>query len=116
MRGGEWQAQDIAARPFGTPNHTKRDGSLAADYRIVGVVDLCWAIREGRPHRTNGDLALHVLEVLEGLERSAATGQHVTIESRCERPAALGPGSGEEVFATRPIAIDRRTPERSLHA
>jgi hypothetical protein len=41
---------------------------------------------------------LHVLEVLEAIERAAVEGRHVMIESGCPRPEALPLGVGEEVF------------------
>lgn len=59
------------------------------NYRIIGVADMAHAIRSGRPHRASGDLALHVLEVMTAVERSAETGQPIDIESRPERPAML---------------------------
>ena len=40
------------------------------------------AIAPNRPHRANGELALHVLEVMEAFQRSADEGRRVTIESR----------------------------------
>jgi hypothetical protein len=42
--------------------------------RGYGVVDLALALRHGRPHRASGALALHVLDVMEGLLRSAEAG------------------------------------------
>ena len=98
-RGAEWEAIDISARPFGIANRTTRTGAQVADYRIVGVLDMAMAIRQGRPHRANGDLALHVLEVLDAFERSSKEGQHITIQSTCERPEPLPLGVGDEVFS-----------------
>jgi predicted dehydrogenase len=95
----DWQEVDISQHPFGIDNRTLRNGSQVADYRIVGVLDLAMAIRHQRAHRASGALALHVLEVLEAFERSSTQGCHVTIESLCERPAAVPLGQGEEVFA-----------------
>ena len=65
--------------------HAYADGN----YRIIGVADMAYAIRENRPHRASGDLAFHVLEVMEALQRSSETGTHVVIQSRPERPAML---------------------------
>ena len=48
-----------------------RSGKAVADHRAVGLIDMAMAIRQGRPHRASGDLALHVLEVLDALLRSA---------------------------------------------
>ena len=68
--------------------HAYADGN----YRIIGVADMAFAIRENRPHRASGDLAFHVLEVMEALQRSSDTGTHVMIQSRPERPAMLPVG------------------------
>jgi hypothetical protein len=67
---------------------------------MVGVLDMACAIAQGRPHRANGDLALHVLEVMEGLERSSIEGRQLRMETFCERPDPVPPGEGEDVFVT----------------
>ncbi|RKP53398.1 Gfo/Idh/MocA family protein [Pararobbsia silviterrae] len=104
-RDGEWKALDISAHPFGISNRTKGNGDPVADYRIVGVLDMATAIRQGRAHRASGKLALHVLEVLEAFERSSNEGRHIVIESPCDRPDAVPLGAGEEVFgAARELA------------
>jgi predicted dehydrogenase len=97
-RDSEWQTLDISRHPFGAANRRLRSGAEVADYRIVGLLDMAAAIRQDRPHRTGGELALHVLEVLEAIERAAVEGRHVMIESGCPRPEALPLGVGEEVF------------------
>lgn len=97
-RNGDWQDLAIDAHPFGVPNRTTVRGDHVADYRIVGVLDMAQAIATGRPHRANGDLALHVLEVMEALERSSIEGRHIRIETICERPDPVPLGTGEEVF------------------
>lgn len=95
----DWQPVDISAHPFGQDNRTLRSGAQAADYRIVGLLDMAAAIDQGRVHRANGALALHVLEVLEAFEHSSVTGAHITMESSCAQPDAVPLGAGEEVFA-----------------
>jgi predicted dehydrogenase len=59
------------------------------NYRIIGVADLAHALRSGRPHRASGELAYHVLEVMEAFQASSDSGMHVAIQSRPERPAML---------------------------
>lgn len=98
-RGADWQPVNIAAWPFGIGNHKTGMGQPVANYRAVGVVDMAVAIRRNRPHRASGELALHVLEVLDAFERSSVEGRHVRIESSAQRPAAIPWGTGEEVFA-----------------
>ncbi len=59
--------------------------------RGSGVADLATALRSGRAHRASGELAHHVVELMEAATRSGAEGRHITIASRCDRPAALPP-------------------------
>ncbi|MBA5777125.1 Gfo/Idh/MocA family oxidoreductase [Stappia sp. F7233] len=97
-KSGDWQEVSISGRPFGAPNRELRNGNRVADYRMAGVFDMAAAIRAGRPHRASGEMALHVLEIMEGLERASAEDRRIPIESTCERPAPVLPGDGEEVF------------------
>ena len=71
--------------------HTVATEHIYADgnYRIIGVADMADAIRSGRQHRANGELAFHVLEVMEAFQRSSDSGGHVDIDSQPERPAML---------------------------
>lgn len=48
----------------------------AQEVRGIGLDELVVALRAGRPHRATGELALHVLEVAEAIER-AASGRRV---------------------------------------
>ncbi|MBS2533040.1 Gfo/Idh/MocA family oxidoreductase [Catenulispora sp. NF23] len=57
--------------------------------RGYGVSDLARAFAEGRPHRADGELAFHVLDVMESLLAAAKSGESVTIGSTCERPEAV---------------------------
>lgn len=76
-KGGDWQ---------GVPTDMPyADGN----YRSIGLADMAYAILQDRPHRANGDLALHVLEVMEAFETSSRTGSSVKIETPVERPAPL---------------------------
>ncbi|MBA2596510.1 MAG: Gfo/Idh/MocA family oxidoreductase [Chloroflexia bacterium] len=54
--------------------------------RGLGLADLAAALRTGRPHRTNGDLAYHVLEIMHAVEAASRENRHVEIASSCERP------------------------------
>jgi predicted dehydrogenase len=100
-RDGDWMPLDISVHPFGKPNRYTSDGAHVADYRIVGLLDMAAAVRDNRPHRASGELAMHVLEVLDAFERSSTEGRHVMIETSCERPEPLPLGKDEEdVFAS----------------
>ena len=96
---GAWRDVDISAHPFGVANRELRNGTMQADYRMVGLVDMARAIQQDRPHRASGELALHALEVLEALEASSQSGRFVTLQTTCERPAPVPLGADESVFA-----------------
>ena len=97
-RAGDWQDLSLDGHPFGAANRTLRDGREVADYRIIGLLDMACAIAANRPHRCSGELSLHVLEVLEAFDKSAAEGRHITITTPCVQPAAVPLGNDEAVF------------------
>ena len=57
--------------------------------RGAGLADLGAALSTGEPHRANGELAFHVLDVMESLTRAAETGQAQEVASTCARPAPV---------------------------
>lgn len=63
---------------------------LTANLRGLGVVDMARAVREGRPHRANGEIAYHVLEIMHAAHDASREERHLKLVSTCERPAPLG--------------------------
>jgi predicted dehydrogenase len=61
----------------------------ARNSRGVGLADMAYGLRSGRPHRCNGELAYHVLDIMHAFHDASREGRHVELESTCERPAAL---------------------------
>lgn len=61
----------------------------ADNMRSIGAADMAYAIRSGRAHRCNGDLALHVLECMHAFERSSESGAQIELTTRPEQPAAF---------------------------
>ncbi|WP_019535929.1 Gfo/Idh/MocA family protein [Paenibacillus ginsengihumi] len=61
----------------------------AENGRGLGVLDMAYAIRNGRPHRASGELAYHVLEAMHGFHDSSDEGRHYIMQSSCERPAPM---------------------------
>jgi predicted dehydrogenase len=57
--------------------------------RGLGVMDLAAALREDRVHRANGELAFHVLDLMQSFEEASGSNQHIEIYSRCDRPEPL---------------------------
>ncbi|MGQ9904699.1 MAG: Gfo/Idh/MocA family protein [Anaerolineae bacterium] len=61
----------------------------AENSRSLGVADMAYALRSGRPHRANGALAYHVLDLMHSIHDAAREGRHITVTSACERPAPM---------------------------
>ncbi len=79
--GNDPAASDFAEIPL---SHIYTENS-----RGLGVADMAYAIRSGRPHRASGQLANHVLEVMLSFEKASQSKTYAALTSTCERPAAL---------------------------
>jgi len=67
--------------------------------RGIGLADMARAIERRRAHRASGELALHVLDLMESSLRASEDGRHVELTSTCERPAPLPPGLPDNEIA-----------------
>ncbi len=78
-------------RPTGRENWLVADNThgLNKDSRGIGLVEMAYAIAEGRKPRASGELAYHVLEVMTGILESPGSGRFAEIDSRCEIPNPL---------------------------
>ncbi|MBN1876436.1 MAG: Gfo/Idh/MocA family oxidoreductase [Anaerolineae bacterium] len=88
---------------FGGPVRIRRAGDkewkdvpLTHGYTVnsrgLGVADMAYALRSGRPHRASGELTYHILDIMHGILDSAREGQRLRLESTCALPAALPVG------------------------
>lgn len=64
----------------------------AENSRSIGAADMAYALRTGRKHRCNGDLAFHVLDIMHTFEDSYREQRFIELESTCEQPAPLPTG------------------------
>ncbi|TAU24516.1 Gfo/Idh/MocA family oxidoreductase (plasmid) [Rhizobium ruizarguesonis] len=87
-RGAPWQETDTSGDLFGAVNWPIAAPDRA-NYRMLGLADLARAIIEGRAPRASGDLALHVLEVMEAILRAGETGVAQTIAGIVAQPKEL---------------------------
>ncbi len=65
--------------------------SYNQDSRGVGMADLAVAIESGRPQRASGEMAAHVVDILNAIHESADEGRRIELRTTCARPAALPP-------------------------
>lgn len=97
-RGADWQDFDSDKELFGVRNWPF-DAPDRANYRMLGVADLIRALHEGRLPRASGDLALHVLEIMEAILLSGENQQSVTIAGRVTQPPLLGEDEARSLLA-----------------
>jgi predicted dehydrogenase len=91
---------------FGGPVFVRRAGAsdwsevplthgYAKNSRGIGVADMAYALRSGRPQRASGDMAYHVLDIMHAFHDASREGRHVELTSTCTRPAPLPLGLRE---------------------
>ncbi|MGR9241810.1 Gfo/Idh/MocA family protein (plasmid) [Rhizobium leguminosarum] len=97
-RGAPWQETDTSGELFGAVNWPIAAPDRA-NYRMLGLADLARAIIEGRAPRASGDLALHVLEVMEAILRAGETGIAQTITGIVAQPKELREDEARSLLA-----------------
>lgn len=76
--------------PMIEPNWETPHGMLS-NYRGLGLADMMAAVAEGRDYRCSIERALHVMDVLLSILKSAEEGAFVEISTLCTQPALFGP-------------------------
>lgn len=97
-RGADWQDFDSDKELFGVRNWPFAAPDRA-NYRMLGVADLVRALHEGRAPRASGDLALHVLEIMEAILLSGENQQSVKITGSIAQPPLLGEDEARSLLA-----------------
>lgn len=90
-RAGAKEAVAPWDHPFGKVNQDFDKPVPRANYRNAGLSDMLDGIESGRPARCGLDVALHAVDVMTSILRAGETGQVITLQTTCERPAAFGP-------------------------
>ena len=70
--------------------------------RGLGVAEMAWSIRKGRPHRASGKMALHAVEVFEAITKSSSDGCFKKITTSFEIPKSLPAGYLDNYFRQNP--------------
>ncbi|MCD1266252.1 oxidoreductase [Shinella sumterensis] len=97
-QGAPWEETDTASALFGAVNWPVAAPDRA-NYRMLGLADLARSIVEGRAPRASGNLALHVLEVMEAILRAGETGVGQDIAGRTEQPKELREDEARSLLA-----------------
>jgi predicted dehydrogenase len=76
-RGGEYENVELVREPFGGIDWGR------------ALVDLAAAVAEGRPHRSSGEHAAHVVEILNAAEASLGGGGPIEVRSSFAPPEPM---------------------------
>ena len=97
-RGADWQHFESEGALYGARNwpYSAPD---RANYRMLGVADLASALKSGRAPRASGDLALHVLEIMEAILASGENRSAVFIAGAATQPPSLGEDEARSLLA-----------------
>jgi predicted dehydrogenase len=91
--GKDWRKIDTGADIYGRPNWPRTDKRVA-NYRGLGLAEMAAAISKGREPRASGAVALHVLDAMASILKSAETGKRVKLTSSCRRPRVMSEADG----------------------
>jgi predicted dehydrogenase len=70
----------------------------AQQSRGIGLADMVRAVQRKRPHRASGELALHVLDLMESSIRASELGAHLNLGTTCARPEPLAAGLPDDTL------------------
>ena len=89
--GSEWQEFSVEDKYLGKTNiinHSGRSNEAPkqSNYRGVGLSEMIYSIENNIQHRCNGNLALHVLDIIESTIIASETKKEVSLRSTCEQP------------------------------
>ena len=69
-----------------TQSSRANESPTNANYRGVGLAEMIHSIQNNKKHRCSGSLSLHVLNIIDGIHKSAKSGKRFDIKTTCEKP------------------------------
>ncbi len=89
--GEKWKEYKTGKMPLGKINiRTKslraNEAPINANYRGVGLAEMAYCIENKKIHRCNGELSLHVLDIIQSTMKASRTGIKRKIKTTCKIP------------------------------
>ena len=90
--GGSWiehSADEMDLGKVNIINHSGRtnEAPQQSNYRGVGLSEMIYSIENNIEHRCNGNLALHVLDIIESTIKAAEDREEIALQTTCSKPA-----------------------------
>ena len=92
--GSQWQEFSVEDKYLGKTNiinHSGRSNEAPkqSNYRGIGLSEMIYSIENNKKHRCNGELALHVLDIIESTIIASETKKEINLRSTCNQPIPL---------------------------
>ena len=89
---GQWEEYKTDKLELGKINITSQssranESSTNANYRGIGLSEMAYCIENQSVNRCSGELALHVLDIIDSTMRASQTGLPQEIKTTCKKPA-----------------------------
>ena len=89
--GGSWKEYKTNKMHLGKINIRQKslranESPINANYRGVGLAEMAYCIQNKKKHRCNGELSLHVLDIIESIMIAAKKRKRINIKSTCNIP------------------------------
>ena len=84
----EYPTEDMRLGKINIENHSGRSNEAAtnANYRGIGLSEMIDCIEKNNQHRCNGEMALHVLDMIDSTIKAAQTLTSESMRTTCELP------------------------------
>ena len=99
-RGAEWRNFESDDAVYGAKNWPYAAPDRA-NYRMLGVADLARSLETATMPRASGELALHVLEIMEAILISGERKAPAVVAGEIHQPSLLGEFEAQSLMATR---------------
>ena len=89
--GSTWNEYKTNKMPLGKINIRQKslranESPINANYRGVGLAEMAYCIANRKLHRCNGELSLHVLDIIQSTMKACVSGKKQKINTTCKIP------------------------------
>ena len=85
----DWEVINNDKMLLGIPNKSDNDGNKKANYRGIGLSEMIDSIAKNRKARCSLELSLHVLEIMDGIIKSAGEKRPYILTTNPKQPDLL---------------------------
>ena len=89
QKDNDWEVVNNDKMLLGIPNKTDGEGNKKANYRGIGLSEMIDSISNNRKARCSLQLSLHVLEIMDGIIKSAEEKNSYILSTNPEQPDLL---------------------------